>query len=153
MASQVDINTCTDAYTHSTQGVGTEMRQLGQAHSFHETMHRECYTHQQAGRQKFMYWYMYTFETSCGNRNGVTGTQTHWYTGVPRFPSNYAYRVEQIWAVRMDLNTCTDAWRHSKQGVKTQAGWLGHRTWDNTQGSQTHFPCTLSTQVGPSNYT
>ena len=33
MASQVDINTCTDAYTHSKQGVGTEMRQLGHAHS------------------------------------------------------------------------------------------------------------------------
>ena len=29
MASQVDINTCTDAYTHSKQDVGTEMRQLG----------------------------------------------------------------------------------------------------------------------------
>ena len=27
MASQVDINTCTDAYTHSKQGVGTDMRQ------------------------------------------------------------------------------------------------------------------------------
>ena len=32
MASQVDINTCTDAYTHSKQGVGTEMRQLGHEH-------------------------------------------------------------------------------------------------------------------------
>ena len=32
MASQVDINTCIAAYTHSKKGVGTEMRQLGQTH-------------------------------------------------------------------------------------------------------------------------
>ena len=32
MASQVDINTCTDVYTHSKQGVRTEMRELGHAH-------------------------------------------------------------------------------------------------------------------------
>ena len=31
MATQVDINTCTNAYTHSKQGVGTQMRQLGHA--------------------------------------------------------------------------------------------------------------------------
>ena len=47
MRSQVDINTCTDACTHSKQGVGTEMRWLGhkdnsiQRHpGFHQSMHR-----------------------------------------------------------------------------------------------------------------
>ena len=47
MVSQVDINSCTDACTHSKQGVGTEMRYLGHKHTaiqghpgFHQTVHR-----------------------------------------------------------------------------------------------------------------
>ena len=98
LGSQVHIITCTDACTHSKQSEGTnevtgtqtqwtEMRWLGHKHTgiqrhpgFHETMHRECYTHQQAGRQKFMYWYMYTFETRCQDHNQGdwdTNTVTH----------------------------------------------------------------------------
>ena len=68
MGSQDDLNSCTDACTHSKQVVGTEMRWPGHIHTdiqgypgFHQTMHRECYTHQQAGRYKFIYWCMYTF--------------------------------------------------------------------------------------------
>ena len=47
MGSQVDINSCTDAWKYSKQGVGTEMRWLGHKHTathghpcFHQTMHR-----------------------------------------------------------------------------------------------------------------
>ena len=48
MGSQVDTYTCTDACTHSKQGVRTEMRSLGHKHSatqghpcFHVTMQRD----------------------------------------------------------------------------------------------------------------
>ena len=47
MGIYVDINTCTDACTHSNQAVGTKMRWLGHKHTdiqghpgFHQTMHR-----------------------------------------------------------------------------------------------------------------
>ena len=47
MGSQVDINSCSDACTHSKQGVGPQAGRLGHTHSdtqghpsFYETMHR-----------------------------------------------------------------------------------------------------------------
>ena len=42
MGSQVDINSCTDACTHSKQGVGTQAGSLGHKHSntqVHPTSH------------------------------------------------------------------------------------------------------------------
>ena len=61
MGSQVDINTCTDACTHSKQGVGTEMRYLGYKHTaiqghpgFHQTMHSSWTRHGHSGGHKFM---------------------------------------------------------------------------------------------------
>ena len=68
MGSQVDINTCTDACTHSKQGVWTEIKWLGHKHTaiqghpgFHQTMHRGCSRQRQSGGHKFMYWCKYTF--------------------------------------------------------------------------------------------
>ena len=59
MGRHVDINTCTDAYTHSKQSVGTEMRLLGHKHTdmeghpgFHQTMHRGWNRHGQSGGHK-----------------------------------------------------------------------------------------------------
>ena len=62
MGSQVDINTCTDACTHSNQGVGPELGSLRHSHSptqghpgFHITMHRGWSRHGQSGGHKCMY--------------------------------------------------------------------------------------------------
>ena len=59
--TQVDISTCTDACTHSKQGVGTEMRCLGHIHSaiqghhcFHITMHSGLRWHWKSDRHKYM---------------------------------------------------------------------------------------------------
>ena len=62
MGSQVDINSCTDAWKYSKQGVGTEMRRLEHTHTaiqghrhFHQTMHRAWSRHGQSGAHIFMY--------------------------------------------------------------------------------------------------
>ena len=60
--SQVDINLCTDACTHSKQGVGTQAEVTGtQTHchtgtpSFHQTMHRGWTRYGKSGGHTFMY--------------------------------------------------------------------------------------------------
>ena len=63
MGSQVDINSCPDACTHSKKRCGTTSRVTGthdtvtqEGHaSFHETMHRKWCIYQQSGRHKFTY--------------------------------------------------------------------------------------------------
>ena len=93
MGSKDDLNSGTDACTHSKQVVGTEMR-----------------------------W---------------PGHNTHWYTGVPRFPSNYAYKAgADTWAVRMDLNACTDACTHSKQDSGNTSRVTGTHTQWQIGGTQ-----------------
>ena len=62
----MDINTCTDVYTHSTQGVAMEMgdkhtNSATQGHPwFHVTMQRGWNWHGKSGGYEYMYWCKYT---------------------------------------------------------------------------------------------
>ena len=68
MGSLVDMYTCTDACTHSKQGVGIEVGWLRHNHSatqghqgFHTTIQRGWSRHGKSGGHVHMYWCMYTF--------------------------------------------------------------------------------------------
>ena len=121
MGSQDDLNSCTDACTHSKQGVGTEMQDdwdikhsAIQGHpGFHKTMHRECYTHQQAGRQKFMYWYMYTFETKLWEQ--FPGAHNYMYWCMYTFQTKWGNK----WG---DWDTNTLLYRDTQVSIKLCIG-------------------------------
>ena len=87
--------------TPSIQDVGPQVEWLEDTHSatqrnpsFHVSILMGWSRYGESGRQKYMYWCMYTFYTSHGNRNKVNWTQNHCHTGAPMFPCNYANQFE-----------------------------------------------------------
>ena len=90
--SQVDINSCTDACIHSSQGMCPEVGWLWQTHNatqrypcFHQTVHRVWSRHGQSGGHKFMYWCMYTFQPRCVPQAGWLGHSHSNTWGQPHF--------------------------------------------------------------------
>ena len=79
--------------------------------------------HGQSGGHKFMYWCMYTLETRCGNRNEVTGKQTHCYTG--------AYQIS--------IKLCIGIWtRPGQSGGRNSMYWcivhILNKVWEHKWG-------------------
>ena len=67
MDSQVDINSCTDAWKYSKQGVRAEMRLLGHKHTniqghagFHVITYRSLRFYRESSDSKYVYWCMFT---------------------------------------------------------------------------------------------
>ena len=62
-----------------------------------------------------------------GPQPGWKEQQTKWHTGAPNFPCNYPIGGGPDMGCKVDINSCTDACTHSKQGVATEMRWLGHK--------------------------
>ena len=61
------------------------------------------------------------WEEKWGDWDTHTGTHRHNQCSMKLCIGGGADMVSQV-----DINSCTDACTHSKQGVRPQAGWMGH---------------------------
>ena len=126
MESQWDINSCTDAWTHCNQVVGPQVEWLEHAPSttqknpsFHISMVMGWTTHEESGREKYIYWCMYTFWPMSGNRSGMTAKHTVSHSDIYVYMSLWIGDGTEFRS-QVGINICTDACTHSDQGV----GWL-----------------------------
>ena len=134
VGSKVDINWCTDACTHSKQGVATEMRWLGHKHTaiqghpgFHQTMHRGWTRYGKSDS-------INSCTDACTHSKKGVGPQVGWLGHMhsdkewhPGFHQTM-HRAEPNMGSQMDINSSTDACTHSKQGVRTEMRWQATNT-------------------------
>ena len=145
MGSQVDIYSHTDACIHSNQGVWPEVGWLGQTHN--ATQRHPCFHQLCIGGRADMDSQVdiNSCTDACTHSNqGVwpdAGRLGHTHSDTQGHPG-FCVNILRGWAnmgSQMVINTCPDAYTHSKQGVGTQAGWPGTHTQCQTWAPS--FPC------------
>ena len=120
MGSWVDINTCTDAWTHSKQGMGTEMRWLGNIHCAIQGTHVSIKLCIGIWGDIGIHFNINTCTCAYTHSNQGVGWLQHTHT-VPHRGTHFSMWLciggGEDMESQVDMKTCTDACTHSSQGV------------------------------------
>ena len=151
MESKWDINSCTDARTYYNQVVGPQVEWLEHAHSvtqknpsFHVSMLMEWSRHGESGREKYIYWCMYTFWPRSGNRSGMTAKHTLPHSDI-HVSMLLCIRDGAEFRNQVGIYTCTDVCSHSIQVKGTQMRWMGNK--NTATQEQPCFHVTMQTSL------